>query len=85
MNPVDVISDMIAILLICIMYPVLVILARAFLYTGQFKFYAKKKLGKIDDEEFEEKKEIVAEFWSNLYEIENDISNIVKGIVAKYR
>lgn len=85
MNPLGVITDLLALMLIVISLPIMAITARLMLYSGIFKFYLRKKMGRIDDEEYAEKKEIVAKFWEELYEIEYAGVQIVESIFRKYK
>lgn len=85
MNPIGVITDLLALMLIMISFPIMAIMARFMLYFGSFRFYLRKKMGKLDDEEYAEIKEGVAKFWEDLYEIEYAGVQIVESIFRKYK
>ena len=85
MNPLGVITDLLALMLIAISFPIMAIMARFILYFGSFRFYLRKKMGQFDDEEYAKIKEDTAKFWQDLYEIEYSGVQIVESIFRKYK
>lgn len=85
MNPLEVITDLLVLMLIMITFPMLAIWARFMLYFGSLRFYLRKKMGEFDDEEYAEIKESTAKIWEELCETEYAGVQIVESIFRKYK